>query len=416
MGLDEGAGALLRAWHERPTRAEPLYDLAKQYRLAGMNRIAWMFANEAARINKPDDILFVEEVVYDRGIDEELSISAFYAGEKESGLAACERLLANPRADHAQAKRNQVFYTNTIDVHRTVLDRLVPESLRTFDGVTYWCSNPSTCGEAINVRLVNYQQEKGKRYWGHPDPGIIRTKNAIIGPDKSVRILDDSILRSWNQHTRIFGLEDLRLFTFRDAIWFSATCCQEQGANGNPRVVLGRVSKDLARVEHLVPLSWSGANLIEKNWLLYAQDDELRAVYSFDPFTLLTGINPDTGDVFASTGNPVRWFAGRFRGSTSPVQLKLGMGDVSLSIVHDVANFAEGNVYAHRFVLFNEKGVIMYSAPFFFEHAGVEYACGMTLRGDDLIISYGFEDREAKMIRLRAADVLTEMDRPPPER
>jgi hypothetical protein len=406
MGLDEGAGALLRAYNERPTRAEPLYELARQYRLAGMNRLAWMFADAASKIPKPADILFVEDNVYSHGIDEELSISAYYTGEHERGMAACERLLSNPRANHALAKQNQTFYTQTLNGERFSLDALVPKELRTFDGIPYWCSNPSICDGLINVRLVNYQQERGKRYWGHPDAGIIRTKNAIVAPDFSCSILDDSILNDWNQDTRIFGLEDLRLVWFRDALWFSATCCQVPGANGNPQVVIGRIARDLSRVEHLVPLRWPAAQAVEKNWLLWPNDDELSCVYAFDPFTVLTGINTETGDVLTSSNNPTRWFPGRFRGSAAP--LKSG-----LALVHDVANFEDRNIYTHRFIQLDPRdGITAYSDPFFLEHVGIEYACGMSITGTTLSITYGLEDREAKMIQLPLEHALSMLNQP----
>jgi hypothetical protein len=49
----------LLAFEKRPSRAEPLADLAKYYRDRGMNEIATMFARRAMVIPPSNDLLFV---------------------------------------------------------------------------------------------------------------------------------------------------------------------------------------------------------------------------------------------------------------------------------------------------------------------------------------------------------------------
>ena len=51
--------AYLRAWHFRPTRAEPLYAIASGYRAMQRYRVGYLFAQRAAEIPFPEEDLFV---------------------------------------------------------------------------------------------------------------------------------------------------------------------------------------------------------------------------------------------------------------------------------------------------------------------------------------------------------------------
>jgi len=113
--------AFLEAWELRPTRAEPLHQIARVYRLMGHPRLGFLYAKMAADIAYPaDDILFVSEDVYQWGILDEIGSTAFYAGKPHMGYAACKKLLVENRlpADHVdrvQANLNQYlkFFEDT---------------------------------------------------------------------------------------------------------------------------------------------------------------------------------------------------------------------------------------------------------------------------------------------------------------
>jgi glycosyltransferase involved in cell wall biosynthesis len=113
--------AFLEAWELRPTRAEPLHQIARVYRLMGHPRLGFLYAKMAADIPYPtDDILFVSEDIYRWGILDEIGSTAFYAGKAHMGYAACKKLLVENRlpADHVdrvQANLNQYlkFFEDT---------------------------------------------------------------------------------------------------------------------------------------------------------------------------------------------------------------------------------------------------------------------------------------------------------------
>src|SRR5262249_38094543 len=86
------AGLLVEPFDERPTRAEPLWALARAERERGRNQAAFLLAEKALQIPYPsEDVLFVEKAVYDWQIWEEIMICAWYVqGRRELGFSACE--------------------------------------------------------------------------------------------------------------------------------------------------------------------------------------------------------------------------------------------------------------------------------------------------------------------------------------
>ncbi len=86
--------SFLEAWEQRPQRAEPLYQLAWRLRERSRHQAAHLFAGRGLDSPQPPDILFVEPWVYRWGLLFEYSVSAYWVGQVEQALTACERLLA----------------------------------------------------------------------------------------------------------------------------------------------------------------------------------------------------------------------------------------------------------------------------------------------------------------------------------
>ena len=104
--------------NERPDRAEPLFDLARFHRERGMHETAAHFAETGLAIGRPrDDDKFVDEFVYQSGLQQELAIAAFYCRDparKERGAAACNWLAVNPdipASTREWARENLSFYS-----------------------------------------------------------------------------------------------------------------------------------------------------------------------------------------------------------------------------------------------------------------------------------------------------------------
>lgn len=86
--------AYLRAYQYRPNRAEPLCHLACYLRLKCQYALAHMFANVAAHIQRPTDLLFIEDSIYDWRSLDECAISAYYVGRYSESLTMNEQILS----------------------------------------------------------------------------------------------------------------------------------------------------------------------------------------------------------------------------------------------------------------------------------------------------------------------------------
>ena len=98
----------LMAWNYRPIRAEPLYQIAKMYRLINQPRLAYLYAKMAKDMPYPHfDILFIDEDVYKWQVDDEIASTAFYLHRFDEGVAAGKKCMANPFYPETEKSRMQ---------------------------------------------------------------------------------------------------------------------------------------------------------------------------------------------------------------------------------------------------------------------------------------------------------------------
>lgn len=111
--------AFLQAFEARPQRAEPLYHLSCIYRKYNRPRNAFLVASQALTLpTTTEDILFVDYAIYQWGILDEISTTAFHVGKYHMGLAACEKLLSEPYLPPEHRERvdnNRKVYLKAIE-------------------------------------------------------------------------------------------------------------------------------------------------------------------------------------------------------------------------------------------------------------------------------------------------------------
>ena len=111
----------LAAYNYRPSRAEPLYQIAKYYRETKMYSVAYLFGKMGVAIPYPEDVLFVEKGVYEWALLDELSISAYWTMRYEESKELCDRLLANPGLSEHEVNRiksNREFAVRKINADK----------------------------------------------------------------------------------------------------------------------------------------------------------------------------------------------------------------------------------------------------------------------------------------------------------
>ena len=263
----------------------------------------------------------------------------------------------------------------------------------------YHAMNPSLCAHQGRllcvVRAVNYTIESGD--YRVPDAdGRVRTANfladlsldgggrVVLGDVRLMRDLDEAP----RSETRVLGYEDDRLASSGGKLWGSATV-RDRGQD-RPKVVLLHLTPegDVERAE----VQETGRG-VEKNWMPVADGGSPRWVYEVDPCT----IRHPGG---AAERRRCELGLDHCKGGSQVVPWQDGY----LCVAHETIVFEGGGcrrIYLHRFVRFDrDLNVSAVSPSWVFEdgHHGVEFCTGMVSWQGRLLIGYGVEDRQAKIL------------------
>jgi glycosyltransferase involved in cell wall biosynthesis/predicted O-methyltransferase YrrM len=103
--LDQAVATYLRATDAAPSRAEALHAASRLYREKEKFTEAYQYAHRGLKIPLPADGLFVEPWIYEYGLLDELSLSAYWIGHYGESLEACERLLREGKLPAEQRER-----------------------------------------------------------------------------------------------------------------------------------------------------------------------------------------------------------------------------------------------------------------------------------------------------------------------
>ena len=415
----------IAAYNERPQRAEPLYDLARYYRDRGMNDASVLFSEPGLAIPRPEeDVLFLEDFVYTAGLKEEYSIAANYARDparKDRGHAACNWLALSREAPAAQrdlARSNLFFY---IEPAATIMPSFAARQVDFTPPEGYRAINPSVARRGDEVvlvqRTVNYELTEG--YYHTPKDAPIHTRNFLLRLNDELKIQTSAeILPPVDfpapSYQLVRGIEDLRLFAWRDSLWCCGTV-RELTPEGWCEQVLARIDDRIAgqcRLTDWRLLHPPGPRLHEKNWMPRVTRDRLQFIYLCDP----TRITDDHARPIAENQPPIA--AEQFSGGSQAIAFDDGW----LALVHEARARPPSaqRYYQHRFVWFDEVNALRrVSRAFFFHHKdGVEFAAGLAWHPDGrrLLVSYGVDDKEAWIATVDAEEVrnlLEKVDRLP---
>lgn len=264
-------------------------------------------------------------------------------------------------------------------------------------GEPYAPCNPSVAAHPSGrlgclVRTVNYElgEEDGIWFRGAPAPN---TRNYFVEIGEGLKpgapvAVDDRAQREMRMPCE-HGLEDARLFWWRDAWWFTASGLHH-GARTRTTIALCRLNG--RRVDFLEFLHSPHARPMEKNWMPHVSGERLAVVYGHHPAESYE-LAPNKRRLWFSDFAPLSGWSG---GSQI-----LPFGEDLIGVVHQRRKQRNRVYYAHRVVRYGKNLEPLHAGrEFYFFGEQVEFCAGLAPYGDGYVMSFGVKDREAWVVSL----------------
>ena len=429
----------LTAWNFRPTRAEPLFELARLHRQRGQYALCELYASTGLSLPPTTDSAFVHTDAQNWGLRFELAIAWFHLGRISDALDLNNELLADgvPSAIEPWVRHNRAWCLQALGqtdgeaaahLHMgadlPALTSLLPSTTYKqifIDHDEGWSLfNPSITedpngGFALIARSSNYTIAEDGSYVFHTDAAdeIIRTVNHVVRVTSDLDVSPMSRLPVQPdgptvRMSRVIGCEDMRLVSVGSS-WQALATVRDR--NHYERCDIAVIDiPDLANPESVSLAVVPGPDPArhEKNWMPFVEDDELRILYLCAP-TIVGHLDAQSELIVDSTaeGPPV---AANFRGGSQGIPLNDGV----LFLVHEVVFDAGRRIYGHRFIHLTKSRlknnrvawkITSMSQPFYFRELGIEFAAGLARNGDSLIATFGVRDAEAWFAEFTQAEV-----------
>lgn len=307
----------------------------------------------------------------------------------------------------------------------TIVPLIIPASETSGLGLM----NPSILNDGgkllVNIRQVNYtfyhseaklfQHPYGPLTYIHPEDDLhLRTWNWYCELDDNLNIsryakIDTSAFDTYTPAWDFVGLEDARLVRWNGKLYLSGVR-RDTTPHGEGRMELSELEVREDSVVEIsrdrIPTPKDPNSYCEKNWMPVLErpyhyikwTDPTELVYydtvSKQSTTVLEG---------SHIGIPI------YQRGGSQV-LRVAEGWLALTHEVDLFNSETGRkdaVYRHRFVLWDEQwNVLRYSQAFSIMGGHVEFAVGMCEWKDYILISYGFQDNAAYILRTDLSTIM----------
>ena len=271
----------------------------------------------------------------------------------------------------------------------------------------------------VNLRHVNYtlcHSENTQQFpnrWGplsylHPEKDqTLRTENYICRLDNDLSMTNFSHVEMLNLHTPIWefiGLEDARLVKWEKEYYLIGVR-RDTTTNGEGRMEYTRLDlnkenwtiKENQRVR--IPAPGLDNSYCEKNWVPIL-DKPYHFVKWAYPVEIVKA-DPNTPKCEQVSHKETVVPPTDQRGSSPLVR----WGNVYISISHEVVLFKnylnqKDAYYRHRLLVWDDQlNLVGFSKKFSFLDARIEFCAGAAVYDGDLLISFGFQDNAAFILR-----------------
>lgn len=277
----------------------------------------------------------------------------------------------------------------------------------------------------VNLRHVNYtlyHAENNQLFpsrWGplsylHPEKDVrLATENYVCRLNKDLKMTEYAKVEMLELHTPIWefhGLEDARLVQWENKYYLIGvrrdTTTDGQGRMEYSQVEIDKETWTVKEVHRQrIPAPLANDSYCEKNWMPI-----LDKPYRFVKWTMPTEVvfgSPRAFECHQVLVKETQQAPADQRGSSQVIK----WGSMYIAITHEVNLFKnylnqKDAVYRHRLVLWDEQfNFVGLSQPFSFLDARVEFCVGAAVLDGDLLISWGFQDNAAFVLRTPKAVV-----------
>jgi hypothetical protein len=270
----------------------------------------------------------------------------------------------------------------------------------------------------VNLRHVNYTffHSEAKLFqhpWGpltyiHPENDMhLRTTNWWCELDNDYAIkrytkIDTSKFDTYEPQWDFVGLEDARLVVWHEKVYITGVR-RDTTTNGQGRMELSQLSisdDSITEVSRLrIPPPNNPNSYCEKNWMPildlpyhYVKWTNPTEVVVVDPHSQ-TSRTIHLGSQIALSRD--------LRGGSQVITLD----DCYVTLTHEVDLFnsevgRKDALYRHRFVVWDKSwNFVSITKDFSIMGAHVEFAVGMCIHGDDILITFGYQDNAAFILK-----------------
>ena len=272
----------------------------------------------------------------------------------------------------------------------------------------------------VNLRHVNYtlwhsEHKKFEHRYGplqylHPENDIhLRTWNymCVLNPNLTIKQVMNVDTSTCDKEPmwEFVGLEDARLMRWDHKLWLTGVR-RDTTTHGEGRMELSEItiSPDQTKEQRRkrIPALGDNTSYCEKNWMPVL-DQQFTYVKWTNP-TEVVKYDINTGQthtVFADTGPRIPGVPD-FRGGSQVIPY----GNNYIAIVHETNLFnspagKKDATYRHRFVMWDRNWKLLaYTDAFSFMNADIEFCCGAAWYDDHLLVTFGFQDNCAFILKI----------------
>ena len=377
-----------------PYRLENIYELIKHYRLTGNHSMCEYYYNIVKFVKSQnkyiDDYLFLKKDVYTYLIDYEYTIFSYYLNNKNIQKELINVFNNTKNKDEiTNVLKNLKFYPLVLKQKdkKCFTNEIIIDNVEYRSSSSSIIKDPTSDGYIMNIRYVNYYIEKNQRY--RLNDGI-KTVNKYLKLNRNFDVETEQILNYYNKDESIApvegqyfykGMEDLKLFTFNNEIFFIGTSVTKEN-----KIMVGTGKYNDKHIESKNLSCLFNYQHCEKNWVYTNYKDTLAIIYKWSPLTI-TKENDDHIDLIVEKQTPnIFHYA---RGSTCESTFQ----NEKWFVLHYVSH-EDKRIYYHMIaVLDNEYNILRHTSLFSFEQTEIEYCLGLIVEKDRVIITNSNWDR-----------------------